>query len=199
MLSTSFETLKDWKRVSVDKMISASEIRLLRSKPWPSFETLSRLSRPRSRSRVPPCWIAHAFYSVSSFFLFLFLLSDKGPSFQQNCWLIFCWNIFSRTLVTLPLLFVRFRSPLNALGGMGGQYNMDDMDMDDTNIDIVDNIDVRQILGLTEDFLPQTQQGNFWAWRPKKMSQNGKEKNFIFVVFETVRTLSKCFWKNSVL
>jgi hypothetical protein len=44
---------------------------------------------------------------------------------------------------------------------MGGQYNMDDMDMDDTNIDIVDNIDVRQILGLTEDFLPQTQQGNF--------------------------------------
>ena len=44
---------------------------------------------------------------------------------------------------------------------MGGQYPMDDMDMDDTNIDIVDNIDVRQILGLTEDFLPQSQPGRF--------------------------------------
>ena len=44
---------------------------------------------------------------------------------------------------------------------MGGQYPMDDMDMDDTNIDIVDNIDVRQILGLTEDFLPQSQPGSF--------------------------------------
>ena len=58
-------------------------------------------------------------------------------------------------------MFVRFRSPLNALGSMGGQYPMDDMDMDDTNIDIVDNIDVRQILGLTEDFLPQSQPGSF--------------------------------------
>lgn len=29
------------------------------------------------------------------------------------------------------------------------------------NIDIVDAIDVRQILGLTEDFLPQDQAGNF--------------------------------------
>jgi len=82
---------------------------------------------------------------------------------------------------------------------MGGQYNMDDMDMDDTNIDIVDNIDVRQILGLTEDFLPQTQQGNFWAWRHKKCPKMEKKKISFFVVFETVRTLSKCFWKNSVL
>jgi hypothetical protein len=44
---------------------------------------------------------------------------------------------------------------------MAGSYPMDDMDMDDTNIDIVDNIDVRQILGLTDDFLPQSQPGNF--------------------------------------
>lgn len=59
-------------------------------------------------------------------------------------------------------MFGRFRSPLNALGGgMGLQYNMDEMDMDDTNIDIDNSIDVRQILGLTEDFLPQSQPGNF--------------------------------------
>jgi hypothetical protein len=58
-------------------------------------------------------------------------------------------------------LFARFRSPLNALGGMGGQYGMDDMDMDDSHIDIVDNIDVRQILGLADDFLPQSQPGSF--------------------------------------
>jgi hypothetical protein len=44
---------------------------------------------------------------------------------------------------------------------MGGQYGMDDMDMDDSHIDIVDNIDVRQILGLADDFLPQSQPGNF--------------------------------------
>jgi hypothetical protein len=44
---------------------------------------------------------------------------------------------------------------------MGGQYPMDDMDMDDNNIDIVDNIDVRQILGLSEDFMSQTQSGSF--------------------------------------
>jgi hypothetical protein len=44
---------------------------------------------------------------------------------------------------------------------MGLQYNMDEMDMDDTNIDIDNSIDVRQILGLTEDFLPQSQPGNF--------------------------------------
>ena len=44
---------------------------------------------------------------------------------------------------------------------MGGQNNWDDMEMDDANVDIVDNIDVRQILGLTDDFLPQTQAGNF--------------------------------------
>ena len=60
-------------------------------------------------------------------------------------------------------MLLRFRSPLNALGGMGGQNNWDDMEMDDANVDIVDNIDVRQILGLTDDFLPQTQAGNFWA------------------------------------
>ncbi len=50
-----------------------------------------------------------------------------------------------------------FRSPHNTLG-------MDDMDLSNENlpnIDIMDEIDVRQILGLNDDFLPPNQTGSF--------------------------------------
>lgn len=51
-----------------------------------------------------------------------------------------------------------FRSPHGAMGGPGNSgmgYPLDEMEMDDQSIDIVDSIDVRQILGLNDDFLPQ--------------------------------------------
>lgn len=51
-----------------------------------------------------------------------------------------------------------FRSPPNSYGALGGCGlgfgSGDDLDMDDSSTDIVDSIDVRQILGLNEDFLP---------------------------------------------
>jgi len=54
-------------------------------------------------------------------------------------------------------LFHGYRSPLSSCGGPGssgvGYAGADEMEMDDSSIDIVDSIDVRQILGLNEDFL----------------------------------------------
>jgi len=51
-----------------------------------------------------------------------------------------------------------FRTPPNSYDALGGcRYgfgSVDDLDMEDVTTDVVDSIDVRQILGLGEDFLP---------------------------------------------
>ena len=59
------------------------------------------------------------------------------------------------TYVTLVFFF---RSPLNYQGAAGIDENFD---MDIPNIDIVDQIDVRQILGLSEEQWPPDQGNNF--------------------------------------
>jgi len=60
-------------------------------------------------------------------------------------------------IIEISWTLLCFRSPSSTFGGPGSSSNNvgggDDMEMDESSVEIVDSIDVRQIFGLDQDFL----------------------------------------------